>query len=98
MPDQIAVEVFALEVADFFRRKDYPFLGVEVKPGAPFPLVTLWDDNAEASRVIACTCDENELENAACYASVMASVKEVSFPGTTVMSCGVWPGGWRIHE
>lgn len=94
---QITTESFALQVADFFRRKDWPFLSVEVKPGKPFPLVTLRDDNASVSRIIACTCDEAELANAACFASVMAAVEMVSFPGRYVISCGVWPGGWREH-
>jgi len=90
---------FAQAVADFFRRKDYPFLGVEVKTDGPFPLVMLWDDDVLMTRIMACTVDENELENAACYASVKAAFEEVSGNAPCgVISCGVSPSGWREHE
>ena len=95
----MSAEDFARAVADFFRRKDYPFLGVEVKLDGAFPLVMMWDDDVLISRIMACTVDENELANAACYASVMAAVEEVSGNAPCgVISCGVWPGGWREHE
>ncbi|MEP6756153.1 MAG: hypothetical protein ABJA67_11685, partial [Chthonomonadales bacterium] len=68
MIPQIAIEAFALEVASiplssadlsaislkfWLTEAGYPFLGVEVKLGKPFPLVLLWDDDAQMSRIIA---------------------------------------------
>jgi len=49
----MTAETFAQEVADFFTEKGYPFMGIEIKLGGTFPLVLLWDDDAQVTRVMA---------------------------------------------
>lgn len=88
-------EAFAQAVADFFRAKDYPFLGIEVKLDGTFPMVMMWDNDVLMSRMIACTCDENDVLNALTYANNFAKQDEAAGnqPCGVIVSAA-WPDGW----
>jgi hypothetical protein len=96
MSGHIDDNAFALQVADFFKAKGDPFYGVEVKPGQPFPLVLLWDDAAQVTRVIACTVDGSELVKATSWAAMMAAFEERDGNAPCgAVAAAVCPNAWR---
>jgi len=99
MSGAITNEAFAEQVAAFFRQKGDPFYGVEVRHGEPFPLVLLWDDAAQVTRVIACTVAEWETQYAFDFALVQSTLQELSDEAACgAVAAVVWPDGWRMQE
>lgn len=99
MSGHIDDNAFALQVAEFFKAKGYPFYGVEVKLGQPFPLVLLWDDAAQVTRVIACTVDEWQTQRAFDFALVQSTLQELSDEAACgAVAAAVWSDGWRMQE
>lgn len=99
MSGHITNETFAEHVADFFKAKGDPFYGVEVRQGQPFPLVLLWDDAAQVTRVIACTVDEWQTQRAFDFALVQSTLQELSDEAACgAVAAAVWPDGWRIAQ
>jgi hypothetical protein len=89
-------EAFAQSVADFFRAKDWPIYGVEVRLDGKFPLVMLWDADVQVTRVIACTVREYQVLDALLYAIEIANQEEDSGNAPCgALGCMAWPGGWR---
>ncbi|MBA3867766.1 MAG: hypothetical protein H0X30_01280 [Anaerolineae bacterium] len=81
-------------MADFFRAKDYPILGVEVQFGGAFPLVMLWDDDAQISRFIACTVNDDQVLDALLYAKEIAEQEEAAGNAPCgALGSMAWPGG-----
>ncbi len=70
----------AQKLAAFFEQLDYPFLGVELRTGERYPLVSLWHDASETTRFIACARTPDQLQDAVHYAETMAAVEAMNSP------------------
>lgn len=87
-------------IAEYFEATGYPFLGKpEVRSAPPevYPLVVIWDDSAEITRVIACCADGefSQVQDALHYAETMAAVMEVEGEAPCGTAChAAWPGGF----
>lgn len=88
-------EAFAQHVGDFFEEKGYPFMGIEIKFGGTFPLVMLWDDNAQVTRVIACIVDMSQALDATLWVNNVAVAEmEAGRAACGALPCVVWPDGF----
>ncbi len=92
-----AAELAAM-IAQHFEAVGYPFPGkpeVRLAPPEIYPLVVVWDDNAEVTRVIGCCAGEAELKDALSYAETMATVMEVTGEAPCGTVChAAWAGGF----
>lgn len=85
-------------IARHFAALGYPFPAapeVRLAPPEVFPLVVLWDDDAQITRVIACCDRDAQLKQALGYAEAMAALMEVTGQAPCGTACHVaWQGGF----
>lgn len=62
--------------ANFFRRRGYPYLAIEVHETGDFPSVHLWQDEAEIAWIIVCFADGQDESAAVEYAKRLAAQEE----------------------
>lgn len=62
--------------ANFFQRRGYPYLAIEVVETGDFPSVQLWNDNAEIAWIIVCFDDAIHEAAAVDYAAALAAQEE----------------------
>lgn len=94
-----AAELAAM-IAQHFESVGYPFPGKpEVHGTEKYPVVVVWDDNAEITRVIGCCVDESELANALLAAEGWAEALEKTNEAPCGTVChAAWTGGFINSE
>lgn len=94
-----ATELAAM-IAQHFELVGYPFPGKpEIDDCGDYPLVLVWDDLAEVTRVIACCIDEAQIKDALRYAEQEAEIMAIAGEAPCGTVChAAWMGGFVNGE
>lgn len=90
----------AVEVAAYIESIGYPFPGKpDIYGTDKYPLVVIWDDRAEVTRVIGCCTSEADLPNALTAAQGWAEALERTGEAPCGTAChAVHPAGFITSE
>jgi hypothetical protein len=78
--EKLGDETLARKLIEFFEALDYPFLGATLRLEERYPLVQLWHDTTESTRIIACAKTPDQMHDAQHYAETMAAVEALDSP------------------